>query len=197
MLNSAGTNAVMAIGDTEIINYKPTKLREVKIYNSTGSSVLQQVDNLGITNMAFTYFDTDIFCNCIADINTLAGNCLTQINNQISTTSYLKADVYTKTETLGLNNLTNYNTKTTTTSILTDYYNKTETLGLNNLTNYNTKTTTTSILTNYYTKTETLNISTFSNYKTKITATSLLNQKQTVLSSVGTNGVDLFLLQRN
>ena len=54
MLNSAETGAVMAIVDTEIINDKPTKLREVKIYNSSGSSVLKQVDNLGITNMAFT-----------------------------------------------------------------------------------------------------------------------------------------------
>ena len=86
MLNSAGTDAVMAIADTEIINYKPTKLREVKMYNSSGSSFLQQVDNLGITNTASTYFNTDILINGIADINTLADNCLTQINNQISTT---------------------------------------------------------------------------------------------------------------
>ena len=95
MLNSAETDAVMAIGDTEIINYRPTKLREVKTYNSSGSSVLQQVDNLGITNMAFTYFNTDILINGIADISTLAGNCLTQINNQTRTTSYLRTDVYT------------------------------------------------------------------------------------------------------
>jgi len=129
MLNSAGTDAEMAVADTEISNYKPTKLREVKIYNSTGSSVLQQVDNLGITNMAFTYLNIDILINGIADINTLAGPCLTQINNQISTTSYLKSDVYTKAETIGLNNLTNYNTKTTT-SRLTNHYNKTETLNI-------------------------------------------------------------------
>ena len=55
--------------------------------------------------MAFTYFNTDILVSGIADINTLAGNCLTQINNQISTTSYLTSDVYTKTETLALDNL--------------------------------------------------------------------------------------------
>ena len=126
---------------------------------------MQQVDNLGIANMAFTYFNTDILVNGIADIKTLAGPCLTQIINQLSTTSYLKADVYTKTDTLALNNLTNYNTKTTTTSILINYYNKTETL----------------------------NISTFSNYYTKTTANSLLSQKQDTLSSMGVNGIPIFM----
>ena len=46
--------------------------------------------------MAFTYFNTGIVVNGNADINVLAGPCLTQLNNQISTSSYLRANVYTK-----------------------------------------------------------------------------------------------------
>lgn len=112
VLNSSATNAVIAIGGTGMYIYKPTTMRDAHLYASTCSRVLQQFDNLGITHMAFAYFNTDILVNGSADASRLGANGVTRINIQIRAQTFLKSEVYSKSETTNLSTLSNYNANT-------------------------------------------------------------------------------------
>lgn len=64
VLISVGENALMAVGDAAIYNYKPTNLRDIV----QGQVFLPHVDTRGISNMAFMCFNTCIYKHGNADI---------------------------------------------------------------------------------------------------------------------------------